>query len=353
MKMAELAELTEVKTPNVSRWFGLNAPDYVVKKKNGRVSGITNRGVNRFLDTRAEYNGVFDRPSVIASASVCGGSFKTTFTICASTGLYRMVDTNIDDVDESASDTGKHAIIAFETDCQSTLYRQLTGGYASTEAILVDYFSKKVSVEELLIEVMPGFYTIPSNLLNVNLDKMISTPSQIKNCFFNLLKDMLEYFESLSIIPHIFVDTAPRISDVSNSVYCALGRLGASDLAKTIIVGSIRGDAQSVLGSSLMVEEVKETLSTFAIDDGSVDICCYFGSVDRRSKISAKVIGNVSDSILKHFLIDEYVRFDSRVPTATIEGGSIYAVNSKSVAKDDYTRLIISLLRGDYYANAN
>lgn len=324
IKVSEIAKITGQSTSTVSkkiREFKFQN-SLIIKSTNGKkILGLYPDAAEEYLNKFGIF--LYSGPSVVLSANICGGVGKTTSVLSLGTALSRICK----------SDT---PIVFVDGDSQGSLTSTFFKEPAlDNEPILMDYLDKKVSINDILTNVIDNIWIVKSNLNQALLDKIIAKPKDIKE---KMLSFYTEIFKFLGKKTKIFQDHPPQLSNLFASSVCALHQLDTQVL-KTIVV-PIRGDRFALQGASHIIREVKEIKETFNFQE-NISINCFFSSLDGRISATKETleIAKTRDDIAKS-LSGCVIRYCGKVPKSIVECNTIYSENKKSKAAEDYQELL-------------
>lgn len=320
IKISEIAKITDVSIPLVSRYFK-NFNDQQVTRTNNRITGITPEAAEEyFRNYGANY---FYRPAILLSANLCGGVGKTTSIYALGSCLRRITNR-------------KTPIVYVDGDSQGSFTSAVFGQPANEkEPILIDFLEGKVSIDNVLTEVEDNIWFVKSNLNQAWVDKILSKPQDIKK---GMLKFYEEIFAKLGPETKIFQDHTPQLSNLFASSVCALNQLNNSIL-KAILI-PIRSDKFAIQGADYILKEIHDLLDTFSLQN-SIDIHCFFSSIDKRISTTAEAIRVVGskENIIKH-LSSVVIRYCAEIPKCIMSSKNIYSTGKGNNAAEDYQDLL-------------
>ncbi len=301
MRLNELADLTGVQPPNLTRHFKGRPPEEI-RKTGSRITGIVPGGVEAFLRARGFEN--IYRPGAYLTNSQCGGVSKTTTTITMAYCFSRL------------SDRSTFPIVILDLDSQASTTLQLLGWKSKRDAkkkkdentggikrdketakprlpVIADYIEGRVkSIRDLLVPIGDNIWLIPSSLENSYLEKMVATPKRVKEVGEQVLLDI---FEELSVDGRlkIFLDAPPALSPATHSFLYGINNL-PEDCDRVLCI-PVRTDDFGVNGCEIAIEEFEDMLSTFntALRTNIVPFLTFY---DRRTSNSAEAMDLALDS---------------------------------------------------------
>ena len=321
-KISELAQITGVTSPLISRHFKDKDNEHIIRKNN-RVIGLMPEAVEEYLIS----SGVMPfQSSITLSANLCGGVGKTTSIYNLGIALRRITNR-------------KTPIIYIDGDSQASFTSIIFGEPAEDkEPILIDFFERKASVDDILTHIKDNIWFIKSNLNQVWLEKTLSKPKEVKEGVLNLYKELFRKFGKKI---HIFQDHTPQLSALFSSSICALHQLG-SDVIKSVVI-PIRSDKFAIQGGDYIIKEMDEIKETFSFN-GDIKIHCFFSTIDRRISTTAdafklakshkNIIDNLSSLV---------IRYCSEVPKSIMSNSNVYSKSASNNAAEDYQDLLLSI----------
>jgi len=320
VKVSELSKISEIQKPVITRYFK-DGFDQLVTRNNGRITGISPEAVTQFL--LAHGIDYFDRGGVILTGNLCGGVGKTTGTYSLSASARR-THTRID------------PIVVIDTDSQASLSKSASGSPArDDELILIDFLEGKAKIEDILTDMGNNVWFVKSNLNQIYMDKILSTPNNIKNKMLHFYK---EIFRHLGPKTKIFQDHTPQLSNIFASSLCAISQLDPKFLRAVMI--PMRSDDYAIDGAEKMLNEIKELQDTFSLDT-SIDIHCYFSSIDRRISTTSEAIKGAKkrDAII-NYLSPVVIQYCSEIPKSIQQSSNVYSSGKSNNAAEDYQDLL-------------
>lgn len=320
VKISELAKITRTSIPLISRHFKkYNEP--LITKTNNRITGISPEAVEDYL--RGIGVTCFYRPAILLSANLCGGVGKTTSIYNLGASLRRITNRNT-------------PIVYVDGDSQGSFTSIVFGEPANDkELILVDFLEGKASIDDILTEMEENVWFVKSNLNQAWIDKVISKPQDIKKAMLDFYQQI---FNKLGNNTKIFQDHTPQLSNLFASSICALNQLDNSIL-KTVII-PIRSDKFAIQGAEYIIREIEELNETFSLKN-SINVHCFFSSIDKRVSTTAEAIKLVSS---KERIIDRLssvvVRYCSEIPKSIMSCANVYLSGKNNNAAEDYQDLL-------------
>lgn len=334
-KVNEVAKIFDLKAPTISKKFkDLESPQ--IKKKNNRIIGISSNEIEKYF--RDKGHSYLYKTSIHLFNSTVGGTGKTSASISILSALRRI--TAINNLEKPEE---KKACIFIDMDSQSSLTGTVLGKpVADNQPVLVDYFEKRANLEDILQKANDSqeIYCIGSNLNNIYLDKVLSTPNSMKNSMKNLLDDLLNRFGEGS---RIVIDSPPQLSFSMNSTICALSQYLAEGKDYNIgLVIPIRPDDYALKGARISYNESQQITSTFNLPE--IPTYCFLSAFDKRLKIGIKIMRDLlQDDLLGKYVSPIMVRHSSEVSKANMNKESIFSGRTTS-ATSDYQDLALYLL---------
>lgn len=320
IKISELSDLSRMSTSFISRHFK-NAPDSLVVRSNSRVVGINPEATEDYLKLVGITH--FTRPAILLSANLCGGVGKTTSIYNLGSSLRRI--------------TSRSApIIYVDGDSQGSFTSAVFGEPADEkEPILIHFLERKADIDDILTEVGDNIWFVKSNLNQSLIDKVLNKPSEIKN---GMLRFYNSIFNKFGNETKIFQDHTPQLSCLLQSSVCALSQIDNSVL-KAILI-PMRGDKFAIQGAEYVLNEIGLLRDTFSFKE-SLDIHCFFSSIDKRVSTTAEAIKLVGkkDKIINH-LAPNAIRYCSEVTKSVMKMGNVYSNKRRNNAAEDYQQLL-------------
>ena len=323
IKVSEIAKITGSSIPLISRHFK-ESDETKVTRVNNRIVGITPEAVEEYLKhVGFDY---FYRPAILLSANLCGGVGKTTSIFNLGASLKRI--------------TGKDTPIVYvDGDSQGSFTSVIFGQPADDkDLLLIDFLEGKASIDDILTELEDNVWFVKSNLNQAWIDKVLSKPQDIKK---GMLRFYESIFEKLGKNTKIFQDHTPQLSNLFASSICALNQLDDSIL-KTILI-PIRSDKFAIQGADYILKEIAELTETFSLAS-TIDIHCFFSSIDKRVSTTAEAFRVVSskENIMKH-LSSVVVRYCSEITKSIMsptKAANVYSSGKNNNAAQDYQDLL-------------
>lgn len=325
IKLSELAELTGRTRDAVSKFFKTFSNEQVVRS-GLRITGVLPEAATEYLIS-CDYKD-FLKPSITLSANLCGGVGKTTSIYNLGVSMRRLIHRD-------------YPIVYVDCDSQGSLTSLIFGKRANeNEAILLDYFDKKASIQDLLAPLPDNCWFVKSNLRQALIDKY-TRPSEIKSKMLEFYKDIFQYLGNKT---KIFQDHTPQLSSVFASSVCALYQLN-SDVIKNVII-PIRSDDFAISGAKFILEEMEDMRKTFSFD-ATISIACFFSNIDKRISTTEEAIKVAQDNpeIAKH-LTGYPIRYCSEIPKAIMRHSNVFAGRNNHAAQD-YQQLCKSIFFRD------
>lgn len=323
IKISELARIADVEKSLVSKFFK-EAPDSDVCRKNNRIIGIHPNAAAKFLKS----HGIdcYQKGAIIESANLCGGVGKTTATLSLAVALFRIIPST-------------EPIVIIDTDSQASLSKSVTGSAATDcEPILIDFLEGKASIKDILTPIGNNIWFIKSNLNQVYIDKVLSKPGDIKNGMLNFYKSL---FDHLGKNTKIFQDHTPQLSNIFASSICALHALPENIIRAVLI--PMRSDDYAFDGADKILKEIVDLEETYSFQN-SIDIHCYFSSIDKRVSTTTQAINSVkkNEKIMQH-LSPVVIRYCAEIPKCIQSSSNVYSSGKSNKAAEDYQDLLQSI----------
>jgi cellulose biosynthesis protein BcsQ len=320
LKISEIARITGVSVPLISRQFKNHDEDNVTRVNN-RIIGVSSTAVeNYFKEIGLDY---LYRGAVINTANLCGGVGKTSSIKNLAAACSRIV----------SKDT---AIVLVDSDPQGSFTASYYGEPADdNELILIDFLEKKASIDDVLTHVKDNVWFVKSNLNQAYIERILSKPGDIKNKMLNFYESI---FDKLGPQTKIFQDYTPYLSNLFASTVCALHQLPSS-IVRSILV-PIRPDKFAVQGAEKIIKEMKEIREAYSFPN-PIDIHCFFSNVDRRIPTTAEAfqLASKKESILEH-LSSVAVRFNGEIARCNMHNTNVFNSGKYSNATEDYQDLL-------------
>jgi cellulose biosynthesis protein BcsQ len=327
IKISEIAKITGSSIPLISRYFKEH-DETNVKRINNRIVGISPEAAEEYLKgVGLDY---FYRPAILLSANLCGGVGKTTTILNLGASLKRI--------------TGKNTTIVYvDGDSQGSFTSTIFGQPAKdNEPLLINFLEGKATIDDILTNVKDNIWFVKSNLNQIWIDKILSKPQDIKKGMLRFYEGIFEKFGNNT---KIFQDHTPQLSNLFASSVCALNQLDESIL-KAILI-PIRSDKFAIQGADYILKEIKELTETFSLHN-TIDIHCFFSSIDKRVSTTAEAFRIVSnkENIMQH-LSSVVIRYCSEVTKSIMSsttGNNVYSSGKTNNAAQDYQDLLQYIL---------
>jgi cellulose biosynthesis protein BcsQ len=321
IKVSEIAKITDTSLPLISRYFKKYDDSKLVTRINNRIAGISPEAVEEyFKSVGLTY---FYRPAIFLSANLCGGVGKTTSILNLGACLRRITDRNT-------------PIVYVDGDSQGSFTSAVFGKPADdNEPILIDFLEGKAAINDVLIEVKDNIWFVKSNLNQSWIDKVLSKPQEIKK---GMLRFYEEIFAKFGNNTKIFQDHTPQLSNLFASSVCALNQLDSSILKGVLI--PIRSDKFAIQGADYILKEIAELTETFSLSS-SIDIHCFFSSIDKRVSTTAEALRITSskENIVEH-LSSVVIRYCSEIPKSIMSSTNVFTSGKRNNAAEDYQDLL-------------
>lgn len=324
IKVSELAKLSGVTLPQISRYFKDFDSEFVTKNNN-RITGISADSAEEYLK-KSGFSHLY-RPAIILSANLCGGVGKTSSIYNLGAAMRRI-------------SSKKTPIVYIDTDPQGSFTTLLFGNPAGeNEPVLIDYLENKARLSDILTEIDDNTWFIKSNLSQSQLDKVLSKPLDQKKLMLKFYTDLFEQFgDTLKI----FQDHTPHLSTIFASSVCGLTQLN-SNILKTILI-PMRSDNFAISGAEYILNEIRDIKDTFSLS-GDVDIHCFFSSIDRRLSTTSDAMRKAAgkEAIMQH-LSSVVIRYCSEIPKCIQASTNVYSSGKINNAAEDYQDLLQYIL---------
>lgn len=323
LKPSELARIASLNKVTLSRH--LYKSQDKTKIINKRIRGVYPELAEEIL--KSKYPNI-SKTTIMLLSCTTGGVAKTSSTISLAFAARRII-------------SRKTAIVLLDCDSQSTLSLLLSKEDAKNET-LVDYVEGKASLDKILspLNTEDNIYIIKSSLNNIYLDKALNKPSIIKIAMKKLFTEIIEKFgEGVKI----FIDFPPQLSAIYSSTVLAMAQI---ENANKILATPLRADPQGIRGAEITVTETKDILNTFNYPESSLDITCFFSSLDRRVKSTTEIFKSVlSNKILSQYLSPVVIRYSSEITKSSLKNENIFTDSSStSNISEDFTDLYLNLI---------
>lgn len=320
IKVSEIAKIADSSIPLISRYFKEHDATQVTRVNN-RIVGISPEAAETYLkNINLNY---FYRPAILLSANLCGGVGKTTSILNLGACLRRITNR-------------KTPILYVDGDSQGSFTSVVFGQPADDkEPILIDFLEGKASIDDILTEVGDNVWFVKSNLNQAWIDKVLNKPQDIKK---GMLKFYENVFERLGRDTKIFQDHTPQLSNLFASSICALNQLDTSVL-KAILI-PIRSDKFAIQGADYILKEISELTETFSLPS-TIDIHCFFSSIDKRVSTTAEALKVVSskENIMNH-LSSVVIRYCSEITKSIMALSNVYSMGKNNNAAEDFQDLL-------------
>lgn len=354
MRLNELADLTGIQPPNLTRHFK-SRPQDETQKTGSKITGIIPSGVESFLRARG-FEKIY-RSGAYLTNSQCGGVSKTTTTISMAYCFSRLSERCtfpivILDLDSQASTTLQ--LLGWKNKRESQKKKDEISGELKRDKelqtkprfpVITDYIEGRVkSVKDLLVPIGDNIWLIPSSLENSYLEKMVASPKKVKEVGEQVLLDI---FEELSINGRlkIFLDAPPALSPVTHSFLYGINNL-PQDCDKVLCI-PVRTDDFGVNGCEIAIEEFEDMLKTFNTSL-KTSIIPFLTFYDRRTSNSAEAMDLAmgSETIQRYGLSKIIVRESAELAKKLSKNSHIFSQRGykhNSVAQD-YQDLVLSIM---------
>ena len=328
MKIAELAQLVNIKPPVLSKKFrDLSEPRVV--RSNNRIAGLSPELVEDYFLERGHEN--LFKTTLILSNSTVGGTGKTSSVLALAAAVRRMTDR-------------KKPVIVIDTDSQASSTHTLLGHPIADDApVLNDYLDGRCGLADILTPVGDpdqNFWVIGSNLNNIYLDKTFSKPKDIREGMLGLFQDLLSNMPEGT---RIIIDTPPQLSGVTTSCICGFSELYRQNNYQVHYVIPVRPDTYSLKGAQISMKEKNDTLSTFGLVD--FPTTCFLTAYDKRLKVGVEIMRQLlQDELLQDHVSPVLIRYSSEISKASLDHKNIFTDGKQTPATRDYTDLLMSIL---------
>jgi cellulose biosynthesis protein BcsQ len=354
MRLNELADLTGVQPPNLTRHFK-SRPVEETQKTGSKITGIVPGGVEAFLRARG-FESIY-RSGAYLTNSQCGGVSKTTTTITMAYCFSRL------------SDRSSFPIVILDLDSQASTTLQLLGWKSKRESqkiksevstdsrrdrelqskprlpVITDYIEGRVKrIKDLLVPIGDNIWLIPSSLENSYLEKMVATPKKVKEVGEQVLLDI---FEELSIDGRlkIFLDAPPALSPATHSFLYGINNL-PEDCDKVLCI-PVRTDDFGVNGCEIAIEEFEDMLRTFNTSL-KTNIVPFLTFYDRRTSNSAEAMDLAlgSETIQRYGLSKIIVRESAELAKKLSKNSHLFSQKGYKhhPVAQDYQDLVLSIM---------
>lgn len=325
VKLSELARNTSHDKSIISRYFK-NHPDSMVTRVNNRIVGISPEAANEYFSSVGL--SYFDKAAVILLANICGGVGKSTGTNNITAGLRRITN----------RDT---PIIAIDGDPQASFTKHVFKEKAPDNALLlIDFLEGRASIDDILTPLDNNIWFLKSNLNQAFIERVLSKPQDIKNGMLQLYKAIFDKFGSKT---KVIQDHNPSLNTILASSICAIHQLNPSIL-RTLLI-PMRSDDYAVTGAQNVLRELKILKETFSLL-GSINVHCYFSSMDSRISTMASVLEKANeDKEIVKYLSTVGVRFSDEVHKSINNKTNVYTKNANNKAAEDYNELLHFIFR--------
>jgi cellulose biosynthesis protein BcsQ len=321
IRVSEISKITNVSLPLINRYLKQYEDEPLIKRVNTRVVGVSPEVIEKYFKSLGlDY---FYRPSIFLSANLCGGVGKTTSILNLGASLRRLTNR-------------KTAIVYVDGDSQGSFTSSIFGKPADDEEpILIDFLEGRASIDDVLVEVNDNIWFVKSNLNQHLIDKVLSKPQDIKKVMIRFYD---EIFAKLGPETKIFQDHTPQLSALFASSVCALNQLDSSILKCVLI--PIRSDKFAIQGADYILKEISDLSETFSLTD-SIDIHCFFSSIDNRVSTTAEALRVTSTraNIVK-YLSPVAIRYCSEIPKNIMSSSNVYSSGKLNNAGQDYQNLL-------------
>jgi cellulose biosynthesis protein BcsQ len=331
-KVSEISELFELTKATVSVKFKMADG---VSKANNRITEIGSAAVQSYFVERG-YGDLYK--TTIHLSSVCtGGSAKSSTALAFLATARRMKSTSKSNINGREVSP---ACVLIDTDSQASASGSLLGKpRAETLPVLVDYFSGKCELTDILETIGNEVYVIPSSLNNVYLEKALSSPQMIKKSFRKLLDDLKKHFGNGF---YAVIDSPPALSSSTASAIVALSELQEQGDSVHYAIPIRAMDNYAIAGARMSLNEKNEILSAFNLHD--IPTTAFITFFNRSGKSSVQVLKQVlDDDLLKDVVSNTVIRWSAEFSKANLKGSSIYS-GKKTSASEDYQSLFLELL---------
>lgn len=256
------------------------------------------------------------RPCVISSHVVKGGVGKTT--IIASLAI-RLCTYGL-------------RILVIDLDQQGNLTKMFNVD-VQEKPVMIDILTGQASIQDAIINVLPGLDILPSRLENAVLDNVFMLKSlPIDRTYSDMIKEVEDAYDL------IFIDCPP-----------ALGQsVAAASLASDFVFVPVNPDKFCIDGLRITLEELKRLKKLYKYKP---DLRIIINKYDTRTNLSHEILQElVRDEEYSPALFKSYIRASQDFPNATAKGVSVYDTLKHTAASEDidlWAKEIIDMLNED------
>ena len=254
------------------------------------------------------------KPCVISSHVVKGGVGKTPIIASLSVRLC----------------TYGLRILLIDLDQQGNLTK-LFNIDAQDKPVMIDIIEGQASVQEAIVNVIPGLDVLPSRLENAILDNVFMLKSlPLDRIYSDMIKEVKQNYDL------IFIDCPP-----------ALGQsVAAASLASDFIFVPVNPDRFCIDGLRITLEELKRLKKLYKLKP---ELRIIINKYDTRTNLSHEILQElVRDEEYSPALFKSYIRASQDFPNATAKGVSVFDSLKHTAANEDidlWTKEVIDMLR--------
>ncbi len=207
-------------------------------------------------------------------------------------------------------------------------------GYITKEDdnILVDVINQPKNLIPSLKKIEEGLYLLPSSLGNTIIDPLLaSKPHEMGKAISNLVDELKENgFDA------VLVDCPPSLGA---SVISAISSVALQ--SGTLLIPTV-SDVFSLKGIQLLTEEAMKIWDTYKLQTPEIKI--LFNRYDGRERLSLEALSYLQKHpIYSKYLMPTIIKQCSDVSKTQKYGETVFAMSSKSQAKEDFDNVVLEL----------
>ncbi|MBF0314610.1 MAG: ParA family protein [Oligoflexia bacterium] len=304
MPLKEFCEIFTLSALEVHHFFQENN---VELERIGSLIRITPENFELMLQARS----LGKTKLVITSSCVKGGVGKTTLTNCLSAKISTYGHkTLMIDLDQQANLTS-----SFGVDSSMGVYPTILDAYRG------HFQGKKISIQDIVINITSHLAIIPANLEMASLDAEFSGKTENVGKFFKkLLQPIRDQFDI------IWFDCPPALTKITS----------AAQAASDLVVIPINTDKFSLDGLDLTIDSIVTLHKNF---DVNPEVKIVINKFDSRQKLGFQILSLVSQGEYKEYLSNTFIPVSKQMDNCIASKSNIWDPHFKGSAQDGLMEL--------------